>query len=85
MYYHFESRNGSFVFSESRRIVVGFNPLVVCEENNEHMEAKQLYELLHHIFLRFGVVSVESLYLMFTVVFLHTQHFEFLDMYQFCT
>ncbi|XP_042964968.1 uncharacterized protein LOC122299100 isoform X4 [Carya illinoinensis] len=32
------------------RIVVGFHQLVACEENNEQMEAKQLYELLHHTF-----------------------------------
>ncbi|KAG2665126.1 hypothetical protein I3843_16G111800 [Carya illinoinensis] len=37
------------------RIVVGFHQLVACEENNEQMEAKQLYELLHHTFVRFGV------------------------------
>jgi hypothetical protein len=46
-------------------MVVGFNPLVVCEEKKEELEAKQFYEPLHRIFLRFGVVSIRSLNLMF--------------------
>ncbi|XP_059454262.1 uncharacterized protein LOC132184591 isoform X1 [Corylus avellana] len=37
------------------RMVVGFHPLVVCEEKKEELEANQFYEPLHHIFLRFGV------------------------------
>ncbi|XP_062157605.1 uncharacterized protein LOC133865250 isoform X1 [Alnus glutinosa] len=37
------------------RMVVGFNPLVVCEEKKEELEAKQFYEPLQRIFLRFGV------------------------------
>jgi hypothetical protein len=46
-------------------MVVGFNPLVVCEEKKEELEAKQFYEPLQRIFLRFGVVSIRSLNLMF--------------------
>jgi hypothetical protein len=45
-------------------MVVGFHPLVVCEEKKEELEAKQFYEPLHRIFQRFGVVSLRSLYLM---------------------
>lgn len=51
-------------------MVVGFHPLVVCEEKKEELEAKQFYEPLRHIFLRFGVVSIRSLYLMFIGVIL---------------
>ncbi|KAB1199662.1 hypothetical protein CJ030_MR0G018453 [Morella rubra] len=36
-------------------MVVGFHPLVVCDENKEQMEAHKFYESLHHIFVRFGV------------------------------
>ncbi|TXG60779.1 hypothetical protein EZV62_012142 [Acer yangbiense] len=36
-------------------IVVGFHPLVVCEENKEQMKAKRIYNSLHHIFMKFGV------------------------------
>ncbi|GLT85375.1 hypothetical protein SLE2022_035660 [Rubroshorea leprosula] len=36
-------------------IVIGFHPLLPCEENNEQMEAKQIYEPLHHIFMKYGV------------------------------
>jgi hypothetical protein len=63
--YPFQSLNGSFFLCDSRRMVVGFNPLVVCEEKKEELEAKQFYEPLHRIFLRFGVVSIRSLNLMF--------------------
>lgn len=37
------------------RMVVGFHPLVVCEEHKEQMDAKQSYEPLHHLFVKFGV------------------------------
>ncbi|KAK4858525.1 hypothetical protein QYF36_017762 [Acer negundo] len=36
-------------------IVVGFHPLVVCEENKEQMKAKRIYNSLHLIFMKFGV------------------------------
>ncbi|KAH9654471.1 calcineurin-like metallo-phosphoesterase superfamily protein [Citrus sinensis] len=36
-------------------IVVGFHPLVICEEHEEQLEAKKIYEPLHHIFMKFGV------------------------------
>lgn len=45
---------------EFRRIVVGFHPLVACDENIERIEARQAFELLHHIFLKHGVVSEKS-------------------------
>ncbi|XP_030954813.1 uncharacterized protein LOC115977224 [Quercus lobata] len=41
--------------SSNWRMVVGFHPLVVCEENKEQVEAKQFYEPLRHIFVKFGV------------------------------
>lgn len=56
-------------------MVVGFNPLVVCEEKKEELEAKQFYEPLHRIFLRFGVVSIRSLNLMFIGVVLSDPRF----------
>ena len=65
MYYFFQSLNVSFALCDSRRMAVGFHPLVVCEENKEQVKAKQFYEPLHHIFVKFGVVSIWSLYLMF--------------------
>ncbi|KAH9654473.1 calcineurin-like metallo-phosphoesterase superfamily protein [Citrus sinensis] len=39
-------------------IVVGFHPLVICEEHEEQLEAKKIYEPLHHIFMKFGVDSI---------------------------
>ncbi|EEF38840.1 uncharacterized protein LOC8282509 [Ricinus communis] len=36
-------------------VVVGYHPVLVCEENNEKIEAKQVYEPLHHIFMKYGV------------------------------
>ncbi|KAM7472940.1 hypothetical protein LguiA_011123 [Lonicera macranthoides] len=41
--------------SSNWRIVVGFHPLVACNENIERIEARQAFELLHHIFLKHGV------------------------------
>ncbi|XP_050272232.1 uncharacterized protein LOC126715591 isoform X1 [Quercus robur] len=41
--------------SSNWRMVVGFHPLVDCEENKEQVEAKQFYEPLRHIFVKFGV------------------------------
>ncbi|KAH9654479.1 calcineurin-like metallo-phosphoesterase superfamily protein [Citrus sinensis] len=38
-------------------IVVGFHPLVICEEHEEQLEAKKIYEPLHHIFMKFGVLT----------------------------
>ncbi|XP_044463171.1 uncharacterized protein LOC123194091 [Mangifera indica] len=35
-------------------MVVGFHPMVVCEANEE-MKAKEIYEPLHHIFMKHGV------------------------------
>lgn len=77
MYYLFQSLNVSFALCDSRRMVVGFHPLAVCEENKEQVEAKQFFEPLHHIFVKFGVVSIWSLYLMFPCEF-QIQNFEFL-------
>ncbi|XP_077238066.1 calcineurin-like metallo-phosphoesterase superfamily protein isoform X2 [Tasmannia lanceolata] len=37
------------------RIVVGYHPLVVCEERKHAMEATKIYDPLHHIFLKYGV------------------------------
>ncbi|XVF35532.1 hypothetical protein REPUB_Repub18cG0153900 [Reevesia pubescens] len=36
-------------------IVVGFHPLLACEENDDKMVAKQIHEPLHHLFMKFGV------------------------------
>ncbi|XP_031266338.1 uncharacterized protein LOC116124745 [Pistacia vera] len=36
-------------------IVVGFHPLVICEENKEEIKAKKIYEPLHRIFMKLGV------------------------------
>lgn len=41
----------------SRRIVAGFCLLALCKENKEQIEI-QLYEHLHRIFYKFGVVSI---------------------------
>lgn len=41
---------------QDRRIVIGFDPLVVCEEK-QGTELVNFYDPLHHIFLEFGVVS----------------------------
>ncbi|KDP38654.1 hypothetical protein JCGZ_04007 [Jatropha curcas] len=41
--------------TESWLMVVGYDPVVVCEEKEEQTEAQQLYEPLHHIFLKYGV------------------------------
>jgi hypothetical protein len=68
MYYLFQSLNVSCALCDSRRMVVGFHPLVVCEEYKEQMDAKQSYEPLHHLFVKFGVVSIGSLYYMFLCV-----------------
>ncbi|XP_077238067.1 calcineurin-like metallo-phosphoesterase superfamily protein isoform X3 [Tasmannia lanceolata] len=35
------------------RIVVGYHPLVVCEERKHAMEATKIYDPLHHIFLKY--------------------------------
>lgn len=69
-YYAFESLNGSLILCNSRCMVVGFHPLVVCDENKEQMEAHKFYESLHHIFVRFGVVSIGLLFFMFLGVVL---------------
>ncbi|GAV90862.1 hypothetical protein CFOL_v3_34264 [Cephalotus follicularis] len=37
------------------RIVVGYEPMVVCEENKEQAEVKKAFEPLHQIFMKFGV------------------------------
>ncbi|GLT43722.1 hypothetical protein SLA2020_176540 [Shorea laevis] len=37
------------------RIVIGFHPLFLCEENKGQMEAKQMSKQLHHIFMKYGV------------------------------
>ncbi|XP_017982673.1 PREDICTED: uncharacterized protein LOC18587872 isoform X2 [Theobroma cacao] len=39
----------------SWRMVVGFHPLVACEESEEQMVVKQIHEPLHQIFMKFGV------------------------------
>ncbi|XVE71113.1 hypothetical protein DITRI_Ditri10aG0124500 [Diplodiscus trichospermus] len=39
----------------SWRIVVGFHPVVACEENDKQLIAKQIHKPLHHIFVKFGV------------------------------
>ncbi|XWS70378.1 hypothetical protein CRYUN_Cryun03dG0043100 [Craigia yunnanensis] len=44
----------------SWRIVVGFHPLVACEENDRQLIAKQIHDPLHHIFVKFGVASEAS-------------------------
>ncbi|XVF48445.1 hypothetical protein PTKIN_Ptkin03bG0190500 [Pterospermum kingtungense] len=44
----------------SWRIVVGFHPLVACQENEEQLIAKQIHEPLHRIFVKLGVVSEAS-------------------------
>ncbi|KAJ0031714.1 hypothetical protein Pint_14573 [Pistacia integerrima] len=36
-------------------IVVGFHPLVICEDNKEEIKAKKIYEPLHRIFMKLGV------------------------------
>ncbi|KAJ4709619.1 putative Calcineurin-like metallo-phosphoesterase superfamily protein [Melia azedarach] len=36
-------------------MVVGFHPLDVCEEQKNQVEAKQIYEHLHQMFMKFGV------------------------------
>ncbi|KAJ4845615.1 hypothetical protein Tsubulata_005751 [Turnera subulata] len=38
-----------------RLIVAGYHPLVYCNENKNQMEAKQGYESLQHLFLKYGV------------------------------
>ncbi|KAJ1410372.1 Metallo-dependent phosphatase-like, partial [Sesbania bispinosa] len=41
--------------SSNWRIVVGYQPLVICVENKEQMKKKQVFEYLHRIFLKFAV------------------------------
>ncbi|XP_021668458.1 uncharacterized protein LOC110656151 isoform X2 [Hevea brasiliensis] len=36
-------------------IVVGYHPMVVCEDNEEQTEEKKVYEPLHRIFMTYGV------------------------------
>ncbi|XP_062010534.1 uncharacterized protein LOC133726913 isoform X1 [Rosa rugosa] len=36
-------------------IVVGFHPLAKCEDSEEGMEAKQVFESLHHSFMKYEV------------------------------
>lgn len=45
------------LFYDSRRIVVGHQPLVICGEKKEQMEKQEAFNYLHHIFLNFAVVS----------------------------
>ncbi|KAJ1436927.1 Metallo-dependent phosphatase-like [Sesbania bispinosa] len=39
----------------SKRIVVGYQPLVICVENKKQIKKKQVFEYLHRIFLKFAV------------------------------
>lgn len=39
-----------------RRIVVGFHPLAICEDGEEGMGAKKVFESLQLIFMKFEVV-----------------------------
>ncbi|KAK7304794.1 hypothetical protein VNO77_42683 [Canavalia gladiata] len=41
--------------SSNWRIVVGYQPLVICGENKEQMKKKQSFDYLHRIFLKFSV------------------------------
>ncbi|TKY73105.1 Calcineurin metallo-phosphoesterase superfamily protein [Spatholobus suberectus] len=41
--------------SSNWRIVVGYQPLVVCVENEEQLKKKQVFDYLHRIFLKFSV------------------------------
>ncbi|XP_050214780.1 uncharacterized protein LOC126665891 [Mercurialis annua] len=36
-------------------IVVGYYPVVVCGQNEEKIEEKEVHEPLHHIFMKYGV------------------------------
>uniref|UniRef100_A0A5B7BKU4 Tartrate-resistant acid phosphatase type 5 n=2 Tax=Davidia involucrata TaxID=16924 RepID=A0A5B7BKU4_DAVIN len=40
--------------NSSWQIVVGFNSLVACDENTDQMEAKQVFEPLYDILLKYG-------------------------------
>lgn len=44
-------------FYDFRRVIIGHQPLLVCEEKKEQMEKQEAFSSLHHIFLKFEVVS----------------------------
>uniref|UniRef100_A0A2P2KID0 Uncharacterized protein n=1 Tax=Rhizophora mucronata TaxID=61149 RepID=A0A2P2KID0_RHIMU len=46
---------------KSRVIVIGYHPVVVCEEDKEQIEAKQVHESLHHTFVKYRVVRSEDI------------------------
>ncbi|KAA8535315.1 hypothetical protein F0562_030318 [Nyssa sinensis] len=46
--------------NSSWRIVIGFHPLVPCDENVDQMEAKQIFEPLHNILLEYGATAYLS-------------------------
>ncbi|KAL6499663.1 hypothetical protein OROGR_027573 [Orobanche gracilis] len=41
--------------SSNWRIVVGYQPLIICGENKEQMKKKQVFEYFHRIFQKFAV------------------------------
>ncbi|XP_061338458.1 uncharacterized protein LOC133285267 isoform X2 [Gastrolobium bilobum] len=41
--------------SSNWRIVIGYQPLVICGENKDQMKKKHVFEYLHSIFLKFAV------------------------------
>lgn len=41
--------------SSNWRIVVGYQPLLICEQNKENMKKMKAFEHLHHLFMKFAV------------------------------
>lgn len=48
-----------------RRIVVGYQPLVVCGENNEKMDKQDVFDNLRRIFMKLEVVSLYAIIIMY--------------------